>query len=82
MKKLTIYDVKRLTKKTSPYFFSKETLRFFGQTLKSFAVIQENDTTYLILAPIYNNGKRMGFTQRIFDIETNTMTPTSFLEIS
>lgn len=81
METLTIYDVKRLTKKTSPYFFSKETLETYGQTLKSFAVIQENDTTFLIVAPRYWNGKRTGFTQQIFDTETNKLRSVSFLEI-
>ena len=38
MKALTIYDIKRLTIETSPYYFSKDTLEFFGQTMKDFEV--------------------------------------------
>ena len=29
---MTIYEIKKQTKKTAPYFFNRETLKFFGQT--------------------------------------------------
>jgi len=34
----TISEIKRATVKTAPYFFSRDTLRFFGQTMSSFKV--------------------------------------------
>ena len=51
MKKLTIYDIKRLTMETSPYFFSKDTMKFFGQTMRDFKVSLLNDGRYKISAP-------------------------------
>ena len=51
---MTIYEIKRLTSKTEPYFFSHKTMKFFGQTLKDFKVKKQSDGRYLILAPCYN----------------------------
>ena len=31
---MTIYDIKRLVSETSPKYFSRNTLKFFGQTMK------------------------------------------------
>ena len=71
---MTIYEIKRLTEKTSPYFFTRDTLRFFGQTMRDFKVYKRKDGKYLITAPCYYNGKVMGETRRIFDPETNELT--------
>ena len=35
-KRLTIYDIKRRVAETSPYFFSKDTMKFNNQKLKDF----------------------------------------------
>jgi hypothetical protein len=53
---MNIYQIKRLVLANDPdnrYFFSRDTLRFFGQTLRSFRVnkIGEN---YRITAPMKN----------------------------
>ena len=79
---MTIYEIKKQTKNSAPYFFSKETLKFFGQTLKSFKVSKLNEVEYLITAPSYWNGKLMGNTQRIFNKDTKKLNPVSFLEIA
>jgi hypothetical protein len=47
---MTIYEIKRRSAETSPYFFSKITMRFFGQTLKDFRVYKEPDGRYRITA--------------------------------
>jgi len=49
---MTIYEIKRRSKKTAPYFFSKKTMRFFGQTLKDFKVYKQKDGRFKITAPI------------------------------
>jgi hypothetical protein len=51
---MTIQEIKDRTKKTSPYFFSPDTLRFFGQTLNSFTVTEQKDGRFLIQAPSYD----------------------------
>jgi len=70
---MTIYEIKQRSEETNPYFFSRKTLQFFGQTLKSFSVKKHGDG-YLISAKMYDyRGSFMGLTQRIFNPETNTL---------
>lgn len=33
---MNIYDIKRLTAETEPYFFSRDTMRFFWSNVKRF----------------------------------------------
>jgi hypothetical protein len=49
-KKLTIYDIKRLTSGTSPYFFSRQSMKFFKQRMSDFHVIKQEDGRYYIYA--------------------------------
>ena len=69
---MTIYDIKERTKETSPYFFSKNTLGFFGQTMGDFKVYKQDDK-YLITAPHYKNGELRGHTERLFNPKTNEL---------
>lgn len=75
MKRLTIYDIKYLSKAKSPYFFTRESMKFFGQTMKSFTVKKLADGNYLISAPMIDKctGRRMGTTKRIFNVITNEL---------
>jgi hypothetical protein len=71
---MTIYEIKRLTAETSPYFFSTSTLKFFGQTMRSFSVRKQSDGRYLISAPMMDyTGKRVGETKRFFNPQTNEL---------
>ena len=70
---MTIYQIKEKTLETNPYFFNTKTLKFFGQTLKSFNVHKISETKYLINAPIRNNGKKIGITEKIFNTENNEL---------
>ncbi len=74
---MTIEDIKELTAQTAPNFFSTGTLKFFGQTMRSFSVTKQDDGRYLISAPSYwyINGKRtlMGITKRYFNPVTNQL---------
>jgi len=72
-RKPTIYEIKELTSKTSPYFFSKESMKFFGQRMSSFKVYKQDDGRYLITAPMINGGKQVGTTERYFNPETNEL---------
>lgn len=75
-KKPTIYDIKYLTRGTSPHFFTRQTMKFFGQTMKSFSVYKtSNSNVWRICAEIRNpyNGKQMGLTERWFDARTNEL---------
>jgi len=65
---MTIYDIKRLTSETSPYFFSKNTMKFFGQRMSDFKVYKQEDGRYLILAE-----NRHGETKRFFNPLNNEL---------
>ena len=69
MKKPTIYEIANRTAKTQPYFFSKATLKFFGQKKSDFRVYKKRkDGRHLISAPMKNEqGEVMGYTQRYFN---------------
>ena len=61
---MNISEIERLTFKTNPYFFSRGTLKFFGQTKRSFKVRQSPTGRVFIYAPSYWDGKLMGYTFR------------------
>lgn len=66
--RLTIYDIKRLTVETSPYFFSRATMRFFHQTLKGYTVNKQADGRYRIACAMRDNtGRYMGETVRFYN---------------
>lgn len=64
MKKPTIYDIKYDIQEKSPYFFSYKTLKFFGQTMKDFKVVQSPTGRIFIYAPSYWHTQFMGYTFR------------------
>lgn len=70
---MTIYEIKNRTLQSSPYFFTPKTLRFFGQTMKSFRIQKQKDGRYLIYAPICINGRNIGETIRYFNPITNEL---------
>ncbi len=70
---MTISAIKSATLKTSPFFFSKQTLKFFGQTMKSFKVSKQPDGRYKINAPINDNGTNRGETVRYFNPVNNEL---------
>lgn len=74
MKKPTIYEIKELTKESSPYFFSDDTMDFFGQRLSDFKVYEtDSEHKFLIVAysrkPEFKGCK----TERIFNSLTNEL---------
>jgi hypothetical protein len=73
MNKLTIYDIKYATEGKSPYFFSRNTMKAFGQTMKSFKVAVSPAGRIFIYAPMRDNyrssclyNRLMGYTFREF----------------
>lgn len=71
---MTIQEIKIRTSETSPYFFSADTLKFFGQRLSSFKVKKQSDGRYKISAPIHDHrGTYMGETIRFFNPDNNNL---------
>lgn len=76
-RRLTIYDIKQLSVEHSPYYFSRDSLRFFGQTLKDFSVSKLSETVYFISAPMRDfsrKAKLMGRSEMYFNTETGFLT--------
>ena len=69
MRKPTIYEIKRLTKEKAPYFFSKDTMKFFNQTLKDFKVECMKDGRFKISADSFGDNE----TIRFFNPKTNDL---------
>jgi len=53
-----------------PYFFSEDTLNFFGQTMRSFKVEwhDKEEGIVRLFAPMKSDGKRVGTTERFIDV--------------
>lgn len=66
---MTIQQIKQETQETAPYFFERSTMRFLGQTMRSFKVYKQEDGRYKITAPMKdrNTGRIMGETLRYFN---------------
>ena len=70
---MTIYEIKERTKETEPYFFSKNNMKFAGQTLKSFKVYKQKDGKFLIVAESGKNWSEKHYTKRLFNPLTNEL---------
>lgn len=65
---MTIYHIKEATRETAPFFFTRETMRFFHQTLRSFSVRKQADGRYRIAADMRDSsGRHMGVTERFYN---------------
>lgn len=71
---MTIYEIKRLTAETEPYYFDRKTMQFFGQTMKSFKVEKCEDGRYKISAPMKSYWDTpIGTSVRFFNPENNKL---------
>ena len=70
---MTISEIKRRTLDTSPHYFSRRTLKFFGQTMRSFSVSKQADGRFKISAPCIIDGKKITDSVRYFNPETNQL---------
>lgn len=65
---MTIYDIKRLTLKTEPRFFSRDILRFFGQTMEGWRVRKQPDGRFEISQDFIDSDRLVsGTTTRYFN---------------
>jgi len=62
-----------------PYFFSKDTLKFFGQTMRSFKVEwhDKGQGVIRLFAPIRSKGRIVGTTECFLDVSN----PSNFKEV-
>tara|TARA_R110000850_G_scaffold196242_2_gene322665 strand:- start:559 stop:822 length:264 start_codon:yes stop_codon:yes gene_type:complete len=76
MQKPTITQIKQ-SGVLGEYFFSRDTLRFFGQTMSSFKTDwQDKDSGIVRLyAPMFIGGDNVGTTERFVKIKCDPATP-------
>jgi len=71
---MTIHEIKNRTLETSPYFFDRQTLKFFRQRMSMFSVKKQPSGKYLISCPMRDSSMRVvGYTQRLFNPLTNEL---------
>lgn len=70
---MTIYEIKNRTQETSPYFFDRKTLKFFGQTMRSFSVKKQADGRFRVSAPLMDGKIKRGESVRFFNPNTNEL---------
>ena len=78
---MTIYEIKRRLEDTAPQYFSRASMKFFGQTMKDFRVYKQKDGKFLMVAPIRERTRfsgseiwaTTGQTRRVFNPETNKL---------
>lgn len=58
--KLSISDIRELTREKSPHFFDRDTLRFFGQRMSMFRVWKGKSGARYIAAPMRNRDRYTG----------------------
>lgn len=69
---LTIHDIKQNVEEGGSYFFSRETLKFFGQTVGAFKVKRHGADKFYIYAP-YGKNCPAGKTERVYNPFTNEL---------
>ena len=74
---MNIYDIKRAVERSEEdsYFFSRNTMKFFGQTMKDFHIKRLADGRYYIWANLKDRftGRNMGITERFYNPVTNRL---------
>lgn len=72
---MNIAQIKQLTQETSPYYFNRKTLQFFGQTMKDFKVYKQSDGRFLVTAPMRNKFTKrvIGRSERFFNPINNKL---------
>jgi hypothetical protein len=70
---MNIHEIKERTKETAPYFFSRSSMKFFGQTLKDFKVYKQKDGKYLVVVESSSNWSGKHYTKRLFNPQTNEL---------
>jgi hypothetical protein len=66
MKLPTIYQIRDATLEKAPKFFSKQNLKFAGQTMRDFEVRLGKSGAVYILAPLRMEGRTIGTSFRRF----------------
>tara|TARA_R110000796_G_scaffold165190_1_gene281992 strand:+ start:154 stop:396 length:243 start_codon:yes stop_codon:yes gene_type:complete len=75
MQKPTITQIKQ-SGVLGEYFFNRDTLRFFGQTMASFKTDWHDKDSGIVrlYAPMFMGGDNVGTTERFLQVESNAIT--------
>ncbi len=69
---MTIHDIKRANEAAGRYYFSRDTLKHFGQRVKDFKIRKAGGRVF-VQAAMSHNGRYMGETFAEFDPQTGKM---------
>ena len=81
MKTPTIYEIKEATRETAPHFFTRSTLKFWGQTLKMFSVTRNGERVFICAGCWDRSGKFTGYYTRREYIPTQNGNPARLVSI-
>jgi len=71
---MTISQIKAATLQTCPEYFTRKTMRFFGQTMRDFSVKKQPNGRFKISAPMRNHDRKIvGHSVRFFNPVTNKL---------
>lgn len=72
---MNIYVIAELSRQDAPYFFSRDSMRFFGQTMSGFRIKKMPDGRYRISQAMKDKstGRIVGETVRYFNPENNKL---------
>ena len=70
---MNIYEIKRRISKTDSTFFSRDIMKFFGQTLKDFRVKKLRDGNYFFCAPYRKNGVVKEILTYVYMVDKNAV---------
>ena len=71
--KMDIYKIAELTKETSPYLFSTDTMRFFRQTMRKWKIKEVGGRWKISQDSRDTDGRLMGTTVRFFNPQNNEL---------
>ena len=78
-KRWTLAEIKDANMEANQYFFTRDTMKFFGDTMRSFAVHHEDDRVYVVRVRAMHDrdGRNMGGVgdRRLFDPATGHIGP-------
>tara|TARA_R110002020_G_scaffold111081_1_gene256508 strand:- start:520 stop:783 length:264 start_codon:yes stop_codon:yes gene_type:complete len=77
---MDIQEIKDRTEENHPHYFDTQVLKFYGQTLKSFSILKQDNGTYLLIAQTYRylpSGNRVRYKDTLvyFNPATNRLEP-------
>jgi len=66
------HEVIKRVKKVNPLYFSRKTMKHFGQTLRDFMIMKISENLYVLYCPNYSKTLLMNVSAVCYNAENNT----------